>query len=130
MALNQKEQAKLRRIRKMVSRTHWTQRAYQDWSEDGDKPLYCLVGFVNHVVDFDPEIESAEDDAEILDWGADPSKVKMRRRLLRAIEEGIVRHTKRKSKPGHLFIEQFNDKKKTTRDDILAVLDAALEAEV
>lgn len=108
--LNQKDRAKLRKIRKMVEATHWIKK---DYLKDGDKPQYCLVGFVNHVT-------GARESA-----GSHLTRElpEQRNKLLRALEWAIKQHRPRTTAR---YIENFNDSNLTKREDIIAVLDLAI----
>jgi hypothetical protein len=133
-ALNQKEQAKLRRIRKMVTKTHWMQGDFSERGEDG-KPRYCLVGFVNLVAGIDDHHLGSElSDEEMAGEVSDDKKIRLRRHLLSALEDAVRKYAKRRTRynslrdyiNGQSGIEWFNDYRETEREDILNVIDLAL----
>ena len=111
--LNKKDRAKLRKIRKMVEATHWMK---NDYMKQGDKTQYCLVGFVNHVTGVSETVGSHQTD-DLPD---------QRNKLLRALEWAIKQHRPRTTAR---HIENFNDNSRTKREDILAVIDIALDSE-
>ena len=126
----------LRRIRDMVAATHWGKGEYfrqgraADEYYGPDKDTYCLVGFVNKVTGL--SVEEGDiylgSDATTLshydsvrDEYVESKMPRSRVRLIAALKAAIAVKA-----PRARSIEEFNDRRSTTRKDILEVLDLTL----
>jgi hypothetical protein len=121
--LNAEERKLLRRIRALITKTHWTKGAYCVTDGSG-KECYCLVGLVNHVTGAD-RYEAGPYDLGLAALALDAERGGARDRLLAALGTAIRRRYR--SVAG---IEQWNDRKGRTREDVLSVVDEALASRV
>lgn len=98
----------INRIIKQVKNTHWTKSVYHSVSYKKD--LYCLVGFINKEFGSPPFDTSREND----------SFNKKRETALRGVMAAIKLY-----QPGTRAtdIESWNDRRATTKEDIIAVLE-------
>lgn len=133
------ERALLKKARRLVTETHWVKQSYcrADATVPG-KECYCLAGLVNHVLDREPGSgssigttkEQLEKEARFFvevkeDRAWHPADL-VRKKLFYAVASAI-----RKSNPRSrtTSIESWNDRILTTREDVIHILDLALETE-
>jgi hypothetical protein len=133
----------LRQIRDMVASTHWIRGSYKkeagQWHYDEatdkgtllDKDCYCLAGLINFACDLSPGTLVGTGLTGIPDRGdvvlpevtfMDPRRKRARRLgelVIAAINDTRTRSVK--------TIEPWNDAKSRRREDIIAVLDRAIE---
>lgn len=123
----------LRRIRDMVAATHWGKGEYFEAADEHygpDKDTYCLVGFVNKVTGL--SVEEGDiylgSDATTLshydpvrDEYVESKMPRSRVRLIAALKAAVAVKA-----PRARSIEEFNDRRSTTRKDILEVLDLTI----
>lgn len=105
----------LRRARKMIAATGWTQGTYEDAT--GDKHLHCLVGWINVCSNIAADYSSPER----CRWDESPLP-KPRNDAL----DALIRHLPKTFQKRPDCVEQWNDHPKRTRDDVLALIDKAL----
>lgn len=103
----------LERIKAKVIATHWIKESYKDTHQGGrsGKVHYCLVGMINHEQGREPTALCCEhllndDPLAASVWAA-----------IKTLHPGTKA----------TMIEDWNDRSRTTRADVVAVLDEALK---
>lgn len=129
------ERKLLQKARRLVTGTHWIKGKYS--CSIDDKDCWCLVGLLNHVQGVDPNSGAAValDRDSLLRQkemiAAGPAYFTTtdlpRRRIFYTIAKAIRTASPRTAASS---IESWNDRRQTTREDVLKVIDLALKMEV
>lgn len=118
--------AALRRIRKQVEKTHWVKGAWEKITRvagGSDKRCGCLAGLINMECGIEPSVSSRDLLARSSAWPTTPGREKARE-LVQAVWTAIhVKNPYTKTES----IESWNDRNLTKREDVIEVLDIAIE---
>lgn len=123
--MNKKElHQHLRNIKKMVKSTHWIKERY--YCNIKGKDCYCLTGLINHELGLRSSIGSTQDMRKpwIKPYIVQQDQVDKRQEIFDLIMKAIkIKSPRTKAET----IEHWNDQSRTTRKDVIEVLDIALK---
>lgn len=102
----------LRRVKAKVKKTHWLKGAYRTFRGRERKTCGCLAGLVNI------ETKCQYDRSSLRPHIAPKPNQKQRDNIFEALRVAL----------GYRYIETWNDSSKTTREDVVSLIDKTIES--
>src|SRR4051812_42725962 len=113
--MNKRVRKVLLEVRDRVEQTDWTKGTYR--REGPEKPLYCLVGLVNHTATGEPFILNGRRGSSLERAAEGRSKRAIAAKTLLVLLEQLKTSS----------IENWNDNSRRKRSDVIALIDKALD---
>lgn len=111
----------VREMRQLVEDTHWIKHDYARSAPPGDKPMFCLVGMIDRSLGF------YDERGQYAGRQYTEGQLDVRSRVINALWHAI-RVVKPRTRTTQ--VEGWNDASRTTREDVLQVLDLLIEGPV